>query len=113
MVFYFGVMIMRELKFKVAGQQIAKEPMCDFSNIAPGTENYLVARFRFDKEWSRTAKVAVFGCLGKEYPAKIEEDACIIPAEALTWRMFTVRVVGKKEGTKITTGKIAVMQEGI
>ena len=38
---------MRTLKFIVDGQILRQDPTCDFSNIVPGTEGYLIAEFAF------------------------------------------------------------------
>ena len=41
---------MRTLKFIVNGQIIKQDPKCDFSNLIPASEGYLVAEFSFSKE---------------------------------------------------------------
>ena len=102
---------MRELRFKVSGQNIIKDSNCDFTGIIAGTSNYLYTSFAFDSEWSGAVKVAVFKRLNDEYPVMIEGDKCIIPKEALTWRSFKVRVVGQIEKTRITTNFVTVEQE--
>lgn len=102
---------MRELRFKVSGQKIYKDSSCDFSGIISGTENYLLAKFVFGNDWNGASKVAVFSRLNEEHPVKIIDSKCIIPKEALTWLNFKVRVVGKKNGVKITTNNVIVEQE--
>ena len=102
---------MRELKFKVSGQKIQKDPSCNFRGIIAGTKNYLVASFSFSADWSNTVKVAVFKRLNKEYPAKIVNGRCNIPEEALTWRNFSVYVVGQRKDMRIKTNTVMVEQE--
>lgn len=104
---------MRILKFKVIGQRITPDPACDFSNLVPGTKGYLQARFDFGQDWAGCRKVAAFWCLGKEYAARLENNECEIPAEALAWKNFEVSVTGVRPGGyRITTNKITVKQEG-
>lgn len=99
---------MRILDFAVSGQNIEKQG--DFSGIVKGTKGYLRARFAFDSEWNGCKKVAVFEKNLKEYPAPLKENMCEIPEEALTWNRFYVRVVGEKDGKRITTRKVTVDQ---
>lgn len=103
---------MRELNFDVRGQSILKDKKCDFDGIVSGTRNYLIAKFSFDGQWSGMSKVAVFKCLNKEYPAKIKNDECIIPYDALIWSSFSIYVMGQnKDGVRIKTGTVSVSQE--
>ncbi len=102
---------MRELFFKINGQKLQKDPNCNFKGIIAGTRNYLVASFLFSSDWSGMTKVAVFKKLGEEYPVKIEKNKCIIPAEALTWRNFSVYVIGQKDDSRIKTNADIVLQE--
>ena len=102
---------MRELRFEVIGQKIRKDKSCSFSGIVQGTQGYLTASFSFSHEWSGMTKVAVFKCLGKEYPARLESDKCAIPDGALKWRSWSVYVVGQKKGMRLTTKSETVEQE--
>lgn len=102
---------MRVLKFIINGQKIEKDPACDFDNIVAGTEGYLQAEFYFSGEWNGCKKAAVFYSLGKEHAQPVINGKCEIPAEALKWDKFGVRVVGQKENYRITTGEIKVNQE--
>ena len=99
---------MRILDFLVNGQNIEKQG--DFSGIVKGTKGYLRSRFTFDSEWNGCKKVAVFEKNQKEYPAPLMGNECEIPEEALTWNHFYVRVVGEKDGKRITTRKVKVEQ---
>ena len=106
---------MRTLKFIVDDQIIKQDPSCDFDNLVPGTEGYLRAEFIFSPEWSGCVKVATFSsAMGREYPPQILKDgkSCMIPAEALTKKVFKVGVIGKKNNLKMTTNKVAVYQHG-
>lgn len=106
---------MRILKFIVDDQIIKQNPKCDFSNLVPGTEQYVQAEFSFSPEWNGYTKVAAFWSLfGKEYPPQVLKDGktCIIPTEALKRRAFKIQIVGKKKDTKMTTNKIQINQNG-
>lgn len=107
---------MRTLKFIVEGQTIRQDPECDFSNLVPGTENYMKAEFSFSNEWQGCMKVIGFySIMGKEYKPEVIKDgsSCIIPAEALKKRAFKLRVGGvRPNGTKIITDKITISQDG-
>ena len=104
---------MRILKFKINQQNIEKDKACDFSGIAMGTSGYLIAQFDFSKEWNKLFKVAEFrkrnsdGC----YPVKIIKNKFEVPAQVTDTIQWTVRVVGKRKGTKLTTNTCAVTQE--
>lgn len=109
---------MRRLKFVVDKQIIKPDPDCDFSGLVPGTEGYLEAEFVFSSEWNGCKKVAGFySMLGREYKPQIIElksfaNVCQIPAEALEAKSFKIRVIGKKDGFKLTTNKLTVSQKG-
>ena len=106
---------MRTLKFIVDNQIIKQDPACDFSNLVPGTEEYLQAEFSFSQEWKGCTKVAAFwSMLGKEYPAQVIKDGgtCMIPSEALKRRAFKIQVLGKNNQTKLTTNKLQINQNG-
>lgn len=103
---------MRTLKYRVKGQKILRDPDCDFRGIAPGTENYLSAAFRFSSEWAGTVKVCEFSAAGVQpVPVPVTGNHCMVPAEVLTGREFTFRLVGKRGAFKITTGWVKVQQE--
>lgn len=103
---------MRILRFLVDAQTITADPTCDFSNIVQGTEGYLRAEFSFSGEWDGCKKAAGFYKLGDEFAAPLVDNACDIPAEALTWTDFSVLAAGERDGYKIMTNKIKVKQEG-
>lgn len=103
---------MRILNFFAMEQNLQKDPTCDFSGLVKGSKGYLQAHFSFDAEWTGCGKVAVFTRLGKEYPAKLSADTCIIPEEALSYSRFNVHVVGVRDGFRIQTNDLKIEQEG-
>lgn len=106
---------MRTLRFNVEGQVITQDPDCDFSNLVPGTKDYVRVTFSFSNEWRGYKRVASFwSMLGKEYmPQELDFGcSCMVPAEALTKRAFKVQVIGINNGMKITTNKVVVKQNG-
>lgn len=102
---------MRILKFNIRNQKIEKDKTCDFSNIARGTNGYLVAKFSFTPDWSGYTKVGVFRTIdGQEVAVPVTGNMCIIPSEALKERMFYAHVIGMKDGAKIVSEKTEVYQ---
>lgn len=103
---------MRYLKFKVTAQII--EPVGDFSNLVPGTSNYLFSQFEFSEEWDSCVKVACFyDRKGEEYACEIRGNKCIIPKEVLVDRYFKLKVIGARGPYQITTNKLKVTQGGV
>ena len=106
---------MRKLKFIVSGQIIKPDPNCDFSNIVPGTSEYLQLEFDFSKEWDGTIRVVGFySIFGSEYePCFLEEGVrCMVPTEAAAKQSFIIRVFGKRDSYTINTNKITITQDG-
>lgn len=103
---------MRTLKFIVDGQSIKKDPSCDFEGLVKGTKGYLEAQFHFSEEWKGCKRAAVFISLGLEYAVPVINGKCEIPEKALTWRVFSVKAVGIRDGYRITTNKVEVLQDG-
>lgn len=104
----------RTLKFIVNGQIIEKDPNCDFSNLVPGTERYLKLEFSFSPEWSDYDKVVQFKRFRTEFTPQVLTDgkSCLIPAEAAKQKMFHIKVLGKKNDTKLNTNSILIVQDG-
>lgn len=100
----------RKLRFIVDGQEIRKDPTCDFSNIVANSKGYLIASFTFLKDWNGMQKVGLFYKYGKEYAEKIVNNECAIPAEALTHTNFQVSVCGVKGNTQVFTNKVTIEQ---
>lgn len=107
---------MRVLKFIVDGQTLKQDPSCDFSNLVPGTENYIKLEFSFSKEWKNLYKIAGFySMLGGEYePQRLKDGrSCVVPDDAAKKRMFKVVVGGVDgNGTKLNTNKLTIVQDG-
>lgn len=103
---------MRTLKFIVSGQNIKKNPECDFSDIVAGSIGYLQAAFEFSEDWDGCTKVASFWLDNEEHAVRLDEnDACVIPSEVLVGERFSVSVTGAKTNYKIKTTKTKVRQE--
>lgn len=106
---------MRKLIFLVDGQTLRQDPNCDFSGLAPGSEDYVQAEFRFSPEWHGFNKVAAFySRLGNEYEPQLLTNGatCIIPVEALAKTIFKVEVLGMKGLTKLRTNRLTIEQRG-
>lgn len=103
---------MRILDFTVSKQRIDRDPQCDFNDIASGTRGYLHARFRFSSDWNGCKRVVVFSCRGKDFPAPLVNNMCVIPAEALVSNTVKVGVVGLNDrtGYRITTNTVEFTQ---
>lgn len=100
----------RKLRFIVTGQEIRKDPSCDFTNIVANSRGYLTASFTFLGDWSGMQKVGLFYKYGQEYAEKIVNNECVIPAEALTYTNFQVGVCGVKDATRVFTNKVVIEQ---
>jgi hypothetical protein len=106
---------MRILEFIVDGQTIKQDPECDFTNLVPGSEGYLQAKFSFSSDWDGCIKVVAFySPLGREYPPQAigNSGICTIPPEALKKRAFKVQVLAKKKGVKLVTNRLTITQDG-
>lgn len=104
---------MRTLKFNVNKLNIERDPSCDFSGLVPGTEGYIRVEFEFSKVWENTVRVVAFYDGVKEYPAVLEDGkSCVIPPEVTKRQLFGIRVLGGREGFKITTDRIIIEQDG-
>lgn len=100
----------RRLRFIVKGQEILKDPACDFSNIVANSRGYLIANFTFIGNWTGMNKVGIFCRSGTEYAVKITDNECVIPAEALTHTNFNICVCGVNGSTQVFTNKIIIRQ---
>lgn len=105
------VLKMRILKFIIDGQTIRKDPSCDYEHIVSGTKGYLCASFSFSADWDGCRKAAIFSCLGRDHPVPIINNKCQIQEEALLYKYFRVKVVGEKDGYRITTNSEEVKQD--
>lgn len=106
---------MRTLVFNVKNQIIEREPSCDFSGLVAGTSGYLKAKFVLSTAWDNCAKVVgFFSKDDKELtPCVLESDnTCLIPADALKYHEFKIRLYGKRKDYTITTQPITIKQYG-
>lgn len=89
------------MKIKVVNQRLYLEP----PETAEGTREYLKAEFSFSEEWDGMTKTAFFrGADGNTYSQLLKDDACTVPAEALTAPgRVGVSVSGTLGETVITT----------
>ena len=104
----------RILRFNVNGQEITRDPTCDFTGMVPGSFGYITAEFNFSKEWDDCVKVVGFRSGPNEYEPKILQDGrfCIIDDEVLKRTIFYIHVVGKKKDFRIKTNEVMVKQDG-
>ena len=106
---------MRTLVFNVKNQMIQRDSSCDFSGLVAGTSGYLKAKFILSDAWNNCAKVAgFFSKDDKELtPCVLESDnTCLIPADALKYHEFKIRLYGKRKDYTITTQPITIKQYG-
>jgi hypothetical protein len=106
---------MSTFNFIVKGDMIELDPTCDISNLRPGPDGYLRAKFEFSSVWKGCTKVAAFfSNLGKEYEPQIIENnnTCIIPAECFSKNVFKVQVIGQNTNYKLRTNKVQVRLKG-
>lgn len=106
---------MRKLNFRVTGQKIEKAG--DFSNLVPGSCDYIQAEFEFDAEWSGMFKIAEFRRINLSdsecWPVRISNNRCTVPAEVLSGNKWYINVIGQsREGIRIPTGRVEVRQDG-
>ena len=106
---------MRTLNFRVKGQKLDQEG--DFSNLIPGSSEYLQAEFEFDTEWSGMMKVAEFRRLNLPdttcWAVKISNNKCMVPTEVLSGNRWYINVIGQnREGIRFPTGRVEVRQDG-
>lgn len=105
---------MRTLKFIVNGQAIKRDPECDFEGLTPDSSGHLRAEFSFSREWDGLVKVATFRSGNKDYEPQplVDGCSCMIPAAVLKRPIFHIRVIGKKDETKLATNKVFIHQNG-
>lgn len=107
---------MRTLRFIVDGRDIKQDPSCSFNGLFPGTEDTIKAEFAFSSEWKSVVKVIAFWSLmDKEYPPQVlnyDENACMIPKEALARPAFKIQILGKQNGRSFKTNMFTVYQRG-
>lgn len=102
---------MRVLRFIVRGQSLQKDPSCDFSSIASGSQGYLEAEFVFDSAWRGCAVIASFWHFDKESAVIVKNNRCEIPSSALTGLSVGVSLIGVRDGYRVTTNRVKFEQE--
>lgn len=100
---------MRTLQCKVTGQSLSKDG--DFSGIVAGTKGYLRMAFNFNSEWDGCKKATVFSHHDKEQAFPVVNNGCNVPDEMAQYNRWTVRLIGEREGYRITTNEVGVRQE--
>lgn len=105
---------MHTLHFIVNKNNIMRDPQSDFSNIPINTKETILAIFHFSSDWDKAIKVAAFfNSKGECPPQKLADNMyCIIPKEALSGHWFRVQILGNKNGSRIETNKLDVIQNG-
>lgn len=106
---------MRVLKFIVDGRSIKQDPICNFSGLFPGKENFIKAEFTFSTEWNDAVKVVAFWSItGSEYSPQVldENNSCAIPKEALARPAFKMQVLGRSAQKILETNKMTIYQRG-
>ena len=100
---------MRILNFQVSGQNLSKNG--DFSGIVAGTKGYLRLSFGFDTEWAGCKKAVIFSRYDREQALPVINGGCPVPDEIAQHIRWKVRLIGEKEGYRITTNEVEVRQE--
>lgn len=104
---------MRELRFVVKSDRLAKDPDCDFAGIQRGSSGFLRCVFRFSDGWEDYRKLAVFTSGGGlEEAVEIVDGGADVPAGVLVGRSLQVRVMGVKPGARFTTNAVFLRLEG-
>lgn len=101
---------MRDLRFKVKGQTIEKDPNCDFSGIAKGTDNWLNLVFSFNYEWTGMARAVTMRSSDGVEVNRLINGKVAVPLEITQGEFFNISVYGKKENQLIATNKIFIDQ---
>ena len=75
----------RILRFNVNGQEITRDPTCNFAGMVPGTFGYITAEFIFSKEWDDCIKVVGFRSGSSDCEPKSRQDGrlCVSDDEVL------------------------------
>lgn len=102
---------MRTLQFIVSGQDLRKDPNCDFDGLVAGSEGYLKAQFTFTSEWDKCSIVARFWKGDEEHAVFLDNGCCKIPPAVQNNKTFKVAILGKHpDGYTMTTNRIIVRQ---
>ena len=102
---------MRLLKFNVIGQELVKDPECDFENIVAGSRNYLKVHFNLPEEWRNCNVAASFWRGSKEYAVMLKDGMCDVHEDVLDFPTFRVSLTCLRGTQLIPTNKILIRQE--
>ena len=95
---------MKTLYFNVNEQHIEARGNPE---VVSGTKNYLIASFGFDGTWDGFKKIAIFN---NKYYVQIQNNKCSIPEEVTKLKVFSVKVAGQRDDTRIITDFAVVKQ---
>lgn len=96
---------MIDIYLSAEGQQLTVRSRPE--HIVAGSRGVLRLRFGFDAEWDGFRACADFG--GEAVP--IIDGACTVPDSAAAQRTVKVRVVGERDGMRMSTGTARIKQE--
>ena len=100
---------MKILEFKIDGQTMTVEP---YGRVVAGSKGYLRARFSFDPSWHGARKaVSFFEKDGTEHPVLMRVDECNVPDAVTDGSVFRVSVTGDSNGSRMSTNRVAIIQE--
>ena len=100
---------MKELKFRVDGQQIKTEET--YTGIVRGSHKYLRLVFSFCHEWKGYITVInVRDADGNEYNAYNTPDGVILPKEITSTSRLYIRVFGRKGESTVQTNTVTIEQ---
>ena len=99
---------MRTISFTITGQGITGTAISD---LVGNTKNYVEASFTFSSEWEGFFKIAIFTANGKQYPAILENNKCMVPDVAMSGDYMDVGVMAGYNGTTLSTDTFRVRIE--
>lgn len=102
---------MRILNLNVNAQVL--ETDSDLSNLVSGTSGYLIAKFKFSKEWDGCSKILTFTYGDNEYSVVLNSNDYLIPKEVLENRCFRIHITGVKDKYMIKTTKLRIVQKEV
>lgn len=108
---------METLRFKVKGQIMKKDSYAPSARMVAGTANYYCAEFLMDSVWNGFACLAEFtaGDSSVAIPITMQSGVgygVMIPEDILANRLFSVRVIGQKDDTRLVTNSVKIYQSG-
>ncbi len=101
---------MRNLRFKISGQQLEKDSGCDFIGIAKGTDEWLNIVMSFDATWAGMSKVICMRDSDGNETNKIVNGSVTVPNSVTGGDFFSIQIFGKKDGKLVSTNKLFIDQ---